>query len=214
MTKKKSNSCKSGESKGVVKREYSEEVIIMAKHNCIGKYSGWETELYDQTYQMLKTRVHKGDSWFEIFTTEVYVDDPLSNEIFVRLVEEKHGHAIKNARHLSTLTGIDEELADELEDTLLLAREYRYQQELRKVISSGGKYQDLLKIDPGSFNLPPKWTGFHGKVMDKPLAIKEAIFFSYSFFESDLFRPAVRDVAEQLEAPYGIVLASLQEYRS
>ena len=101
-----------------------------------------------------------------------------------------------------------------MEDTLLLARENRYQRTLRKTIREGGKYEDLLKIDPKNFNLPPRWTGFHGKAMDKLLAIKEAIFFGCDFFELDPFSPAVRDVAEQLEAPYDIVLASLQEYRS
>ena len=164
----------------------------------IEKYPDWDDEIYADIYQRIKSRVDKGDSWEDIFTTDIYADDPLPNEIFVRLVEEIYKTEIKDAKHLRKLTGLDNELIDELENTLVGARENKYMRSLEKTIKNGGKYKDLLRIEPKSFKLPNKWIGFFGKPMDKLRTIKQAVFFTFNLNESDLYRPDLRDVSEYL----------------
>lgn len=141
---------------------------------------------YNEAYEGITERRKAGDSWPTLFSSVIYQDDPPSNEIMVRLVEAENKTAIKDARHLQKLTGIDPELMDELEDTLTKAREFRYMRVLNYAVTKGAKYKDLLEIEPETFGLPETWKGFLRKDMDKEKAIAEALYFHSSL--KPLFR--------------------------
>ena len=134
-------------------------------------------KLYSEAYEKITKRRGSGDSWPDIFSSDIYQDDPPSNEIMLRLVEDENKVKVKDARHLQKLTKIDLKLIDELEDTLLKAREFRYMRVLEYALNKGLKYSDLLTIDHRTFDLPDKWRGFIRANMNKQNAIGEALYF-------------------------------------
>lgn len=170
---------------------------------------------YNEAYEGITERRKAGDSWPTLFSSVIYQDDPPSNEIMVRLVEAENKTAIKDAKHLQKLTGIDPELMDELEDTLTKAREFRYMRVLNYAVTKGAKYKDLLEIEPETFGLPETWKGFLRKDMDKEKAIAEALYLHSSLkplFQWKRSGMTLKEKADFYEAPLSVMLDAQRAY--
>ena len=81
-----------------------------------------------------------------------------------------------------------------------------YYKALRTALENGAKYKDLLKIDPKDFNLPETWGSFFGRPANKENSILKAISKEYLLIESIVIHPSLRDIAEDLEAPYSVIM--------
>jgi hypothetical protein len=173
-----------------------------------------------QTYQ-------KSQSWYTVFSTDVYMDSESANEGFIDYLEEVYQTQVRDVAHLQELTGItelksyniesgeyveaktDEEARqnaiDQLQECLTMARESRYSRALEVALQNGAKYKDLLEIKPQAYGLPESWESSKSKT-----AILEAIGKEYLLGEVGglMMLPSLRAVANDLEAPYSVVIES------
>lgn len=143
-------------------------------------------------------------SWDKVITTVVYSDTYSSQEAFIDYVEEVYNTKIKDAKQLQKLTGITEETLEGLEETLLNSRIEKYERVIDTAIENGAKYKDLLKIDPKEFSLPET---------NKEEAILKGIAMEFLLGESIVIHPDLRDIAEELEAPYSVILKAKKMFR-
>lgn len=189
----------------------------------INKTTIYRDKLYQNSYEGLKSSKHP--NWSDLFT-EIYPDADYLNEIFVRLVEEQEGIKVTSAKQLQDITGIreiygywDEEKGEtvsygdkkptkkeaqeeafrQIEDTFLRAMKYRYNMALEALLEAGLKYKDLLLLDPVDFNLQASY---------KEEGIKMAIALNFDLIESLLVRADVGSIADEIEAPYAVVLSA------
>ncbi len=182
--------------------------------------SEFEKALYHNAYSNLKA---SNLPWEELLTSEICEDEEYLNEIFVRLVEEKHGVEVTSWKQLQELTSIFEiegewegsdkvspekkkdalrALANvELEDTFLKAMRYRYRRLLESILASGGKYKDLLEVSPTEFFLPEE---------DKEKTVAWTIGLYFGMGASEYSMLSVRSVADQIDAPYAVVLSAMR----
>lgn len=74
------------------------------------------------------------------------------------------------------------------------------------MLDAGAKYKDILLLSPKDFNLPDQWSGTLAK--NKEEVILWAIGFTYQINEpsSLMMLPSLRTVAEEIEAPYSILM--------
>jgi hypothetical protein len=180
---------------------------------------------YTESYNKLKALGDEGKSWGGLFE-EVYADAPFLCEIFVRLVEEQEGVKITSAKQLQELTGITEvylellnpelkqsskqqakkEALKQITETFIEGMAYRYEASIKTAIKTGAKYKDLLKIDPKEFNLPETWGSFYSRPANKENTILSCIADDFLLQESIVIHPDLRDIAEELEAPYSVII--------
>jgi len=141
-------------------------------------------------------------SWDKVITT----DEKESQEAFVDYVEEINQTKVKDAKHLQSLTGITEETLEGLEETLISSRYSKYFRSLERTLQEGGKYKDLLQIDPKDFGLPETWSGHLGS--DQYSSILWAISFEFLINEpaSLMLLPDLRSIAQEIEAPYSVLM--------
>ena len=181
---------------------------------------------YQKCYEALKKSHEQEDinNWGDLLT-EIYQDDEALNEIFVRLVEEQENIKITSAKQLQEVTGITEvwsswkgeeqveypdtkegkkqakaQAKKEIEETFVLAMMYRYGNLLEGMLKTGAKYKDLLSIEPGSFYLPNEKQGY---------IIKRTLSLYYNLIEPSHFRPDLKTIAEEIEAPYSVLMDCL-----
>jgi hypothetical protein len=161
-------------------------------NNILLSYSAYIREKKDiaETYQESK-------SWDKVITKDVYSDSYSSQEAFIDYVEEVYNTKIKNGKQLQKLTGITEETLEGLEETLLNSRIEKYERAIETAIENGAKYKELLKIDPKEFSLPET---------NKEKAILKSIAMEFLLMENLVIHPDLRDIAEELEAPYSVIL--------
>ena len=84
--------------------------------------------------------------------------------------------------------------------------EDNYYNSLKTALENGAKYKDLLKIDPKEFGLPETWGSFYNRPANKENSILQAIADEFLLIENVLTHPDLRDIAEELEAPYSIIM--------
>ncbi len=183
----------------------------------------------DAKQEIAKTYQETG-SWKETYYNS-YDED---SEAFIDLIEAEYKTTIKDVKHLQKLTGIttlrywDEDKEEyreaetekeakeiakkELERTLLSAREQKYKRALRGALRQGAKYKELLEMDPKKYNLPDSWIK-----REQYNSIIETISIELSLDSSSLIlviRPGLRAIAEELEAPYSVILDSYYYYKN
>jgi hypothetical protein len=176
-----------------------------------------------QTYQ-------ESQSWYTVFSTDVYMDDHYANESFIDYLEELYQTQVRDVAHLQELTGItelssydsktgeyvepatDEEANQnaikQLQDCLTMARYSKYSRALEVALQSGAKYKDLLEIKPQDYGLPESWEDVTAS--NQYTAILEAIQLEYLLGEVGglILLPSLRAVANDLEAPYSVIMDS------
>ena len=193
----------------------------------------YKDTLYKKSYDRLKALVDEGKSFGYIFT-EIYSDESYLNDIFIRLIEDKEGVAITSAKQLQELSGIKEihgywdedkgeivqykdktistkkeaqdEAKKQIEDCFIQGMYNRYSTTLEDMLEAGAKYKDILLLSPKDFYLPEQWNGTLAK--NKEEVILWAISFTYLINEpgSLMMLPSLRTVAEEIGAPYSVLM--------
>jgi hypothetical protein len=159
-----------------------------------------------ETYQ-------ESNSWDEVLNTVVYVDARQSQEAFIDCIEEIYQTKVKDSKHLQKLTGCKEYRDSDkikLQDVINNARYCKYERVLEKKIKEGAKYKDLLNIEPKDFNLPESWGSYYNSPANKYNTILKAIGYEFMINEpaSLMLLPDLRSIAEELEAPYSVIMDS------
>jgi len=177
------------------------------------KWSAYLKDLYEST-----------GSWQAVFS-DFIPEECYVCEIFVSLVEEETGKKITSAKDLQEATGIkaygsfsegkDEvipyktkptekqvraDTEEQVKDIFLRGMENKYYDTLYRLLKSGGKYSDLLKIEPSEFHLSETY---------KEETIKKVLCIYYNLWDPPGARPDVKTIAEHIEAPYSVVLGAL-----
>jgi hypothetical protein len=152
-----------------------------------------------ETYQESK-------SWDKVITTAVYSDVKEAQESFIDYVEETYQTKIKDGKHLQKLTGITEETLEGLQETVINSRYSKYFRALEKALQEGVKYKDLLQIKPQDYGLPKTWSGCLGS--DQYSSILWALSFEFLINEpaSLMLLPDLRSIAQEIEAPYSVLM--------
>jgi hypothetical protein len=226
---------KSGSKVEDLQEHYIQELRGKVLETVVGafiKSSEFKDSLYKKTYERLKTLGDEGKSYGDLFK-EIYQDVDYLNEIFVRLVEETEVVAITSAKQLQELTGIthldswdiktseyitpktEEEAKEnankEIEDTFIKAMNYRYSKALEDILQAGGKYSELLQVKPSYFNLPETWSGSLTK--DQYSSILWAIHFVFRIGEPNAsVRPDLKTIAQEIDAPYSVLMDAHKTY--
>jgi hypothetical protein len=166
-----------------------------------GRYLDYKKQIAE-TYQ-------KSKSWDEVINKDVYVDVYEAQESFIDYVEEIYQTKVKDGKHLQKLTGIKEETLEGLEDTVINARYSKYSRALEKALQEGAKYKDLLQIKPQDYGLPNKWNTSLTRISDQYSSILLAINNEFMIGENSLMLlPDLRSIAEEVEAPYSVLMDS------
>ncbi len=233
---------KSGEKIEDLQEYYNQELRGNIKDNVVEafiKTSEYKDSLYKKSYDRLKALSEEKDITWENVLPEIYEDEQYLNEIFVRLVEEKHGVAITSAKQIQELTGITEiygtwdedkgetvpygdkkptkkeaqEIAfNQLQDTFIKAMSWRYSKSLEDILQAGGKYNDLLQVKPKYFYLPETWSGCF--TSDQGSSILWAIVDTFLIYEPAAVKPDLKAIAREIEAPYSVLMeAHKKEYK-
>jgi hypothetical protein len=215
-----------------VKKEI--DTLFKIASDIVIKSREFKDTLYKKSYDKLKDLVDEGIDFQTIFT-EVYDDESYLNDIFIRLIEDKNKVAITSAKQLQELSGIteiygewdnetekikpypgkeaistkkeaQEEALKQMEHTLILGMYNRYFTTLEDMLEAGAKYKDILLLSPKDFNLPDQWSGTLAK--NKEEVILWAIGFTYLINEpgSLMMLPSLRAIAEEIEAPYSVLM--------
>lgn len=179
----------------------------------------YERALYKNQYSKLKALVDEGKTFAEIFT-QIHEDESYLNDVFIQIIEEKEGVAITSAKQLQKLSGITEiweqiisnkkeaqkEAEKQIEDTFIKGMSNRYSTTIEDMLEAGAKYKDITLLNPKDFNLPDQWTGTLAK--NKEDVILWAISFTYLINEPQalITLPNLRAVAEEIEAPYSVLM--------
>ena len=172
-------------------------------------------KFYSKKLEEIKATYQESKSWDKVITTAVYSDSSISQEAFIDYVEEVYNTKIKDGKQLQKLTGIKEETLEGLEETLLNSRSQKYERVIKTAIDEGAKYKELLKIDPKEFSLPETWGSFYSSPANKENTILKCIADEFLLMESIVIHPDLRDIAEELEAPYSIIMEAknMVDYR-
>ena len=141
-----------------------------------------------------------GKTLADIFKTLVYSDAMESDLAFLLLVEERSDTQIKSPEQLLKLAKLGKKAGDDVSSSYYKACEFKYQLALEKILRDGGKYKDLLALDPEAYGHPRETEE------ERKKHVETAIILYYGFIETAVFRPSVREVAEELEAPYEVIL--------
>lgn len=205
----------------ITKNLKSGEKIIVDILREYFRYINYKKEIAE-TYQETK-------DWVEVFSTCVYSDIKEAQESFIDYVEETYQTKIKDVKHLQKLTGItdldswdskskkyitpdtEEEAKEnairELQETLINAKYSKYFRALEKTLEERGKYKDLLQIKPQDYGLPKTWSGCLGS--DHYTSILWALSFAFMLGEGNgglMLGPDLRSIAEEVEAPYSVLM--------
>jgi hypothetical protein len=186
------------------------------------RYLDYKKEIIE-TYQESK-------DWGVVFSTSVYSDVIEAQESFIDYVEETYQTKVKDGKHLQKLTGIThldswdskankyitpdtegeakENAIRELEETVINARHSKYFRALEKAIQEGAKYKDLLQIKPQDYGLPKDFKRKNIVGSDQYNSILWALSFEFLINEpgSLMLLPDLRSIAQEIQAPYSVVM--------
>jgi pyoverdine/dityrosine biosynthesis protein Dit1 len=171
-----------------------------------------DLHLYSGFRRLIENDYKEGKGWDEIITTDVYCDEPVSNEAFIDVIENIYNTKVKDAKHLQKLTGITKESLQGLQETITDCREERFYTLIENSMRNGMKYKELMKYKASDYGLPESWVNYYNDKIDKENLIKRALFFTYNLGEIPHIRPRISDVAEIFEAPYEFVLEASKYY--
>ena len=176
-----------------------------------------EIEIYNRDLKGITEAYSKSKSWEDVITSGYFnSDEDTSLEAFIDLVEDVYKTKIKDAKQLDKLTGLTTLLSKEpniekgkeptLEYILTSSRYSKYCRALEKALQEGAKYKDLLQIKPQDFGLPKTWSGCLAS--DQYSSILWAIGFEFMINEpaSLMFLPDLRSIAQEIEAPYSVLM--------
>jgi hypothetical protein len=189
-------------------------------------------EIKDRHYikhlKEIREAYQESKDWGDVYSTSVYSDVYEAQEAFIDYVEETYQTKVKDGKHLQKLTGIthlnswdskagkyitpdtEEEAKEnairELEETVINSRYSKYFRALETALEGGATYPELLKIKPKEYGLPETWSGCLSS--DQYSTILWALSFEFLINEpaSLMFLPDLRSIAQEVEAPYSVLM--------
>jgi len=180
-----------------------------------------KTDIKDRHYlkhlEEIKEAYKESKDWSKAVSTAVYSDVDVAQEAFIDYVEEVYNTKIKDAKHLLKLTGLKEDSLKEeanikageettFNQIITASRYSKYFRTLETALEGGATYPEILKIEPKKYGLPEKWNNTLGG--DKYNTILWAISFTYLINEPAgvMLLPSLRSIAEEIKAPYSVVM--------
>ena len=154
--------------------------------------------------------LERGEDYNKVFETLVYRDSGLHCHAFLNHLEEKYQTTIKDYKELSTLGGLESQPQEDVKNSYYMALEHRYAMALDRILENGGSYSDLEDLNHEAFNLPESWDGISANT-NKEKMIEKAILLYFNMLESHSQRPRLRDIAEEIKAPYEKILKIYRE---
>lgn len=171
----------------------------------------YEAQLTIERIQWIDSLRAEGKDYADI-TSEFSLDDPCGLLAFLNHVEETYKTTVTTVKQFRELTNnADDDKSASI--ALYAAFEERYRLTLDRILRDGGKYAQLVAIDPKDFHLPKVWYGI-SRNMTKAKAIRRTItdYFKLDEPDQEIGRYALRDVANLIEAPYAEVLKASHYY--
>lgn len=173
-------------------------------------------EFYIKRLEEVKTAYQESKSWDKVFR-ECYFEESVTQEAFIDYVEEFYKTKFKDAKQLKEVTGISTtgEILKRLDKALLTAKSEKYERAIKTAIENGAKYKELLNIDPKEFSLPETWGSFYSRPANKENTILKCIAYEFLLMETIVIHPSLRDIAEELGAPYSVIIEAknMVDYR-
>ncbi len=176
-----------------------------------------EIEIYNRDLKGITEAYSKSKSWEDVITSGYFnSEEATSMEAFIDYVEEIYKTKVKDAKDLDKLTGIKSLLSKEpniekgkeptLEYILTRAKNSKYFRALERALQEGAKYKDLLQIKPQDYGLPKTWSGCLSS--DQYSSILWALSFEFLINEpaSLMLLPDLRSIAQEIEAPYSVLM--------
>jgi hypothetical protein len=166
-------------------------------------------EFYSKALEEIKATYQESKSWDKVFREYSHSgSDIISSEALIDYVEEVCKTNFKDIEQLKEAIKVYPTGAnlERFEAIFNRAKQGRYERALKTAINEGAKYNELLKIDPKDFNLPETWGSFYNRPANKENSILQAIADEFYLIESLVMHPDLRDIAEELEAPYSVIL--------
>ena len=165
------------------------------------------------TKQGLEVLFQKGATWSFVLGEVQEANMSWQKEAFLNLVESRSGTTIKDAAHLSQLTGINELKA--LRILLMQGREVKYRRALSLALHDGAVYENLLQIEPAGFGLPDSWPCITGGEANKLTTIGWAMAAAYNaaFISKLVVCPDLRTIADDMKAPYSAIIEAFENYK-
>ncbi len=165
----------------------------------------------------LRNILYKSSSWEKVYNYSEPCCPTYFCCAFFRLAEEIKGASINSSKELDEITGItlyieNEKGVDKTKGEIyLIAKEHFYTWKLENMLREGAKYKDLLEETPQKNGLPEIWGSYYRKEMNQKSVIAYAIHAA--FWLEEFLRPALRDVAIEIEAPYSIILKAFNYFK-
>lgn len=175
-------------------------------------FSEFKEPVYQRLYLRMEALAKGGASW-ESLLDEVAIDDDSEAEIYVRIVEELNGRSIASDMDLLWTTGLDKtnkERQEEIKELFYRAMSYRYRVLLENLLMAGATYNELLAVKPSQLNLPETWS-IGGQERNQAKTIAFNIMLIFNLNELLFFRPSLRHIAEELQAPYTVIMQAYEE---
>jgi hypothetical protein len=171
---------------------------------------------YLKYFEGIKEVYQKAESWEDVVASNYfYSDEGKSMEAFIDYVEEVYKTEVKDTKELEKLTAllpkeqnIEKGKEPTLEYILTSARHSKYFRALETALEGGATYPELLKISPTKFNLPKDFKIENTVGSDSYNSILWAISFSYLINEPVglMMLPDLRSIAEEIKAPYSVIM--------
>ena len=163
---------------------------------------------YSETLEDIKATYQESKSWDKVFREYSNATEYGTSEALIDYVEEFYKTKFKDIEQLKKAIEVYPTGAnlERFEAVFNMAKRTKYERALRTAINEGAKYKELLKIDPKEFNLPETWGSFYNRPANKENSILQAIADEFFLMETIVMHPDLRDIAEELEAPYSVIL--------
>ncbi|MFV0180294.1 hypothetical protein OBK28_12075 [Empedobacter falsenii] len=186
---------------------------------------------YKDIYQTFKNT----KSWNDAFLYVMKESNIESKEAFIDNIEEVYKTKVKDENHLVELIGLKSiGLYDQKKEKFISPKdseqgEYnlksqswyilnssrfsKYYRTILNKIETGSKYNDLLNINPFDFDLDEEWN--FGASKNKYTTITTAIYQYFLLGEPAglTILPSLRNIANDLDAPYSVLIDSYNTYR-
>lgn len=166
-----------------------------------------ELERYLDRKLEIITEINKGKSYSEVLESlnVISSENCLS---FIYAIEEKNKVKIRTKEQLIKYIGLQD---TEVIDTLIeYCNDEAYNLALEECWIKGGKYKDLFNIKKEDYSI--KGVNSKGLKLTKEKALATFIGIKYNFLEINIFRPELRVIAKDLEAPYSVILKIYLEF--
>ena len=175
-------------------------------------------KFYSKALEEVKATYQESKSWDKVLKEYSHAgNSSIDSEALIDYVEEFYKTKFKDIEQLKKAIEVYPTGAnlERFEAIFNLAKQAKYERAIKTAIENGAKYKELLKIDPKEFSLPETWGSFYSRPANKENTILKCIADEFLLMESIVMHPDLRDIAEELEAPYSVIIEAknMVDYR-